>query len=98
MAATDCDFYSEPTWVVAALLRHLLMCGAIQDPCCGNATVVDAASDEGLQGTGADIVDRANGRSLVRDFLAEETRYRKLVFNPPYRLTSKFVNHALVRV
>ena len=35
-----------------------------------------------LQATGADIVDRADGRFPVRDFLADNTRYTNLVFNP----------------
>jgi hypothetical protein len=74
------------------------MCGPIHDPCCGIGTVVDAASNEGLQATGADIVDRADGRFPVRDFLAEETRYTNLAFNPPYRLTLEFVQHALASV
>ena len=91
----DGDFYPEPTWAVTALLQHVPMCGPIHDPCCGMGTVVDAATSEGLQATGADIVDRADGRFPLRDFLADQTEYVNLVFNPPYRLTLEFVHHAL---
>jgi hypothetical protein len=91
----DGDFYSEPAWSVAALLHHVPMCGSIHDPCCGMGTVVDVVTSKGLQATGADIADRASGRFPIQDFLSDETKYTNLVFNPPYRLTLKFVHHAL---
>jgi hypothetical protein len=51
-----------------------------------------------LTATGADIADRSSGRFAVRDFLADETTYSNIVTNPPYRLASPIISHALAHV
>src|SRR5689334_9898169 len=76
------DWYVEPSWCVDSLLdaRDITV---LHDPCCGRGTIVDVALRRGLAATGADIVDRANGRIPVRDFMHDDTLFQNMVTNPP---------------
>jgi hypothetical protein len=92
------DWYIEPDWSVSALLNHLPAVGRLHDPCCGIGTIVDTARLRGITASGADIVDRVNGRFPVRDFLADDSSYPNIVTNPPYRPAVKIIRHALLHV
>jgi hypothetical protein len=92
------DFYTEPTWTVAALFHHMPLHGGVHDPCCGIGTIIDVALSRGLKATGADIADRAGGRFQVRDFLSDQSTYPNVATNPPFRLAVPIVSHALAHV
>ncbi len=89
------DYYREPNWCVDNLFDTITFVGAIHDPCCGAGTIVDTAQCRGLVATGADIVDRANGRFPIVDFFADTRTHENLVTNPPYRQAEKILVHAL---
>jgi hypothetical protein len=93
------DFYCEPREVVRALFDHAhgFSFRILHDPCCGLGTIVDVAQSYGFEATGADIVDRAEGRFSVRDFREDATKYCNIVLNPPYRHAADFVERALSR-
>jgi hypothetical protein len=88
------DFYVEPAWV-AHLLFDAVEFRNIHDPCCGLGTIVDAALAAGIAATGADLVDRAQGRFGVQDFLSDSTPRSNVVTNPPFLASVGVVRHAL---
>jgi hypothetical protein len=95
------NWYVEPDWCIDALLDALPDISVLHDPCAGIGTVVDRALARRLTAAGADIVDRANGRFPVRDFLADAATYPNIVSNPPYlkgKAGLALVEHALQHV
>jgi hypothetical protein len=95
------NWYVEPGWCVDALFDALPDLRALHDPCAGGGTIVDRALARGFRATGADIVDRADGRFPTLDFLTDTATYPNLVTNPPYLPKEQgpaFVKHALRRV
>jgi hypothetical protein len=94
------DYYVEPTWAVDLLFDAVDFgrLGPLHDPCAGRGTIVDAALKRGLQATGADIVDRADGRFPCVDFLSDSSIWPNVVSNPPYRAAQEVLTHALDHV
>jgi hypothetical protein len=93
------DFYSEPPWVVHALLDFLgPIPGGLHDPCCGTGTVIDAALGRGVGATGADVADRAGGRFPVRDFRDDQGIYANIVTNPSSANATWIIEHGLGHV
>ncbi len=89
------DWYVEPTWVVARLFDLVEFRQGIHDPCCGLGTIVDAALAAGLTATGADLVDRAQGRFHEQDFFTDSMPRGNIVTNPPFNKAVPVVKHAL---
>ena len=73
------DWYVEPASIVRDLLRgYPSLHNGMHDPCCGGGTIPETATAMGFDATGADLVDRANGRYRVMDFFEG---YRDLSVN-----------------
>lgn len=93
------NFYLDPAYCSELLFAAEPFVGEIHDPACGIGTIVDAAMRRGLQASGADIVDRAQGRFPVRDFMLAlpMKQVDNVVSNPPYskRLLVPFIRRAL---
>lgn len=92
------DFYVEPASCIDALFAHYgggLQYRGAHDPCCGIGTIPTRLAELGVQMTGADLVDRANGAWPVRYFLTDAAEYPSIVTNPPFRIAPKIVEHAL---
>lgn len=94
----DNDFYFEEPWVVDHILDYLPLETGVHDPCCGIGTIPDTAAARGVKATGADIVDRAQGRFPVQDFLNDLQDYQNIVTNPPFDLAPAIICHALERI
>ena len=83
---TDHDFYPTPSWVTAALLKHVTLRGPVWEPCCGDGAMSTVLDRHGYEVVSTDIADRGFGTPGV-DFLACRAvpeGCRSLVTNPPY--------------
>lgn len=91
----DADWYIEPSWAVAALLKAEPFEGETLDPACGRGTIPLEFIAKGLSACGADLRDRGFG--AVADFLGPEFALpvQNIVTNPPYNLAEKFIRRAL---
>jgi hypothetical protein len=87
------DFYTEPSWIVQALLGVEEFPGVTHDPACGIGTIPKAFHAKGLECGGSDIVDRGFG--AVEDFFITSGRVDNIVSNPPFSETERFVERAL---
>lgn len=99
-ARDENDWYCEPSSTVLALYykmvgRGMLPSGSFHDPCCGGGNIVDTLASVGLLTTGSDLVDRANGRFPVVDFLQDDSQRENIICNPPFKLAVEFVEHGL---
>ncbi len=101
------DWYIEPSWCTAALLRAERFVGHIHDPACGQGNAVVALLAAGLYATGSDITARVRHSTPwflgEADFLdppaaAASWRFDNMVANPPYfraKGTEAFARRAL---
>lgn len=104
------DFYRTPSWVTAALLKHVTLRGPVWEPCCGDGAMATVIAGHGHSVVASDIVDRGFGETGVDFFGCESfpSGCGAMVTNPPYsdgtgamapRVTSqamlRFVRHAL---
>jgi hypothetical protein len=83
------DYYTEPRWLVDALLRHERFVDPVIDPCCGGGSIVAALRDAGYAATGSDIADRGFGERA--DVLQLRQPIASLVSNPPFKLAEQIV-------
>jgi hypothetical protein len=88
------DYYVEPAWCVQALFEAVPFSGPVHDPACGSGTIVHVARALGYEATGSDLVARGFCEGGI-DFLADDTRRRSIVTNPPFVLAERFIHHAL---
>src|ERR1700733_2884834 len=91
------DWYVEDRESVAAMFRHIHNGERTvwHDPCCGGGNILRVAADLGIAMTGADLIDRADGKYPVRDFLEDAAAYAGILTNPPFRLAVPILRHAL---
>ena len=98
-ARADLEWYQEPPWVSERLLDAERFDGGAQDTACGVGAIPDVLASRGRPFTGADIVDRAQGKFALRDFLIPipSPAWPNIICNPP---ASKlpFVEQALAQV
>lgn len=90
------DFYATPTWVTAALLKHIRFRGPIWEPCCGDGAMASVLAGQGYDVVSTDIADRGFGTPGV-DFLACREvpgGCRSIVTNPPYGDTGSHVGQS----
>ena len=99
-ARADLEWYQEPQWVSERLLDAERFDGGAHDPACGVGTIPDVLASRGLPFTGADIVDRAQGKFALRDFLIPipSPAWPNIVCNPPASKLMAFVEQALAQV
>jgi hypothetical protein len=94
------DWYVEPPWVSERLLDAERFDGGAHDPACGVGTIPGVLASRDLPASGADIVDRAQGRFEVRDFLIPipSPAWSNVICNPPASKLVAFVEQALAQV
>jgi hypothetical protein len=99
------NWYQEPPQCAQVLFDEVPFAGGIHDPCCGKGTIVRVAQGRGIEPTGADIEDRADGCFPQHDFFTDEGRYPNIAFNPPNdkrrglnMLAARLILHGLQRV
>lgn len=97
------DLYETPPEATRALIEALDALGdplpmTIWEPACGRGAVARVLEASGRVVVSTDLVDRGYGIG-ARDFLMERQRFTSIgaiVTNPPYKLASDFVGHALI--
>ncbi len=89
------DFYPTPPNATEALLAVEKFSGPIWEPACGDGAICKVLSARGYDVVATDLVDRGFGISR-RDFLMEyQPQAPNIVTNPPFKLATQFVRHAL---
>src|ERR1700741_463334 len=94
------DLYETPVVAVQALLRHERLPRVIWEPACGPRSIVKVLRAAGHQVVATDLVDYDTDlQDHARcDFLFERHApddVQAIVTNPPFKLASQFVAHAL---
>lgn len=93
------DLYETPAVATAALLSVEPFTGTIWEPACGRGAISDVLKGAGLTVWSTDLVDYGYGFPGI-DFLMETRRpedvqVNAIVTNPPYKLATQFIRHAL---
>jgi hypothetical protein len=93
------DLYETPTEAIWALLKAESLPECIWEPACGPGNIVKVLRENGHHVYATDLVDYGLEESESgADFLMErspEFHVGAIVTNPPYKLATKFVVHAL---
>ncbi len=98
------EFYVEPQWATALLLRHETFTGPVWDPACGSGNICRAVRATGLTTVGSDIVERSDDDEAwwcgPLDFLTGRgpEHVRSIITNPPFFRavgTEAFIRKAL---
>lgn len=93
------DLYETPPCAVQTLMRVERLPHAIWEPCCGPGAIVRELRGAGHEVLATDLVDYESPDQdhARRDFLMEsDTRLcTGIVMNPPFKLASRFVAHAV---
>ncbi len=98
----ELDWYCEPEWATAALLKVEKFVGKSHDPACGRGNIVRTLIDAGYEASGSDLVDRAGSPGWFKgctDFLGDHAFYAdNIITNPPFykaKGTEAFIRKAL---
>ena len=100
-------WYVESAEAVDKVISAERFGGIVWDPCCGGGNIPRQCYEAGVPCIGTDIVDRAGGLYETIDFLgtlssvsldARRFGARDILSNPPFRLTQRFVERALLIV
>ncbi len=85
------DQYETPAWVTDCVVPYLAIRrgSTIVEPAAGTGKMVRALKAHGYKVEASDI-QRGN-----RDFFKRTTAAKNIVTNPPYKLATKFIEHAL---
>jgi hypothetical protein len=94
------DLYETPAEAVHALLRAETLPHCVWEPACGPGAIVHVLRDAGHEVIATDLVnyDSPDQDAAGRDFLFERelpTGVEMICTNPPYKLATEFVAHAL---
>lgn len=93
----DHDFFPTPPRATQALLDREALPGAVWECACGDGAMARVIAAAGYGVVATDLVDRGFGEPR-RDFLLESRLpdgVDSIVTNPPFRLATRFVEHAL---
>jgi hypothetical protein len=91
-------FYSTPPRATRALLAVESFAGLIWEPACGDGAISRVLAAAGHEIISTDLVDRGYGRG-GHDFFADHiTVADHIITNPPFKLSRRFVEHALSRI
>jgi hypothetical protein len=89
------DFYPTPPSATEALLRAESFDGPIWEPACGDGAISKVLEAAGHSVISSDLVDRGYGETGI-DFLLEwQSRAPNVITNPPFKMTTEFIEHAL---
>jgi hypothetical protein len=92
------DLYETPVCATEALLRVELLPHVIWEPAAGRGAIVSVLRDAGYKIITSDIADYGDELDFTADFLMlteAPAGVRAIVTNPPYKLATEFVAHAL---
>ncbi|CAK0770365.1 conserved hypothetical protein [Gammaproteobacteria bacterium] len=90
----DDDFYATPPEAVDALLSRELWSGVIWEPACGDGAISKRLEQLEYQVYSSDFNDHGYGQVGV-DFLdCANTPYRFMITNPPYNITTEWIERA----
>jgi hypothetical protein len=94
------DFYAEPAECTVSLIEACnWVRGGFHDPFAGTGGgTIEAATQYGIATTGADLVDRADGRFPTRDFFSDVATYTNIVCNPPFKRAQDAIEYGLERL
>jgi hypothetical protein len=83
---TDHDFYPTPSWVTAALMKHVTLRGPVWEPCCGDGAMAKVLAQDGNTVVSTDLVDHGFGQAGIDFFSCEAFPgdCAAMVTNPPY--------------
>lgn len=87
------DYYATHPTAVYPLFDVEEFTPTVLEPACGEGHMARAIEECGYEVIASDIVDRGYG--AVADFLESAPTAYDIVTNPPYRLQSEFVEHAM---
>ena len=93
----DADFFRTPPDATRALLAREVFPGGVWEPACGDGAMARVLEDAGYRVIASDLVDRGYG-TAVDDFLLQRAMPAEcdsVVTNPPFKLATEFVAHAL---
>ncbi len=87
------DAYYTPEWVTKALIPHIpSWVKYIWEPACGSGKMMNAL----FSGTKASVIGTDIQGQDSHDFLKENsTMFDAIITNPPFKLSRKFIEHAL---
>lgn len=89
------DFYATTPNAAQSLFDVEKFHGALWEPACGDGAICKIAEQNGYEVTASDLVDRGYG-DTGHDFLMQwQPRAPNIVTNPPFKLATPFVLHAL---
>lgn len=89
------DFYRTPAPCTLALCEREPLPPHVWEPACGDGAIASVLQARGHTVEATDLVDRGFGQSR-RDFLFERDLLAPaIVTNPPFKLATEFVTHAL---
>lgn len=89
------DFYATTPNAAQCIFDVETFHGKLWEPACGDGAISKIAEKNGYEIDSSDLVNRGYGQSGV-DFLMEyKPRAENIVTNPPFKLATQFVMHAL---
>lgn len=92
------DFYATTPAAAQSIFGAERFNGPIWEPACGDGAICRVAEANGYAVVASDLVDRGYG-AAGRDFLLEwQPQAPNIVTNPPFKLATAFVKHALQMV
>lgn len=93
------DYYATPPYIVEELLKRESFNTYVWEPAVGGGHVADILKQHGHNVKCSDIIDRKYPNTEIIDFLhtdRDKSDYsRDIITNPPYKLATEFVQHAL---
>lgn len=87
------DYYATHPSAVYPLFDVEAFTSTIVEPACGEGHMAKAMQQLGYSVIASDAVDRGFG--CVADFLTSSPTEHDIITNPPYKLQSEFVEHAM---
>jgi len=88
------DFYSTDPECVQDLLSRESFKHNVLEPCCGNGNIAKELSNSGFDVTATDLYDHGYGTTGV-DCFGYTNIDQDIITNPPYSLTTEFIDHML---
>lgn len=88
------DFYSTDPDCVKDLLELEQFGNKVLEPCCGNGNIAKVLANAGYDVTATDLYDHGYGTTGVDCFDYADID-RDIITNPPYSLTTEFIEHMI---
>ncbi len=88
------DFYSTDPDCVRDLLERESFSQEVLEPCCGNGNIATVLVEKGYDVIATDLYDHGYGTTDV-DCFSYHNIDKDIITNPPYSLTTEFIEHML---